>query len=248
MRRSPRPRTGTTAETHGIRQEIFAVAEDGTSVQLTNDPDVLLWIPQWVADPVVGGDATIVAFGLDFTGGTLVEGGLYRADVTFDTTYDGAVTGLAAPATLYASFPIVTDSGPPEAPDLSSFSFAPDGARFAYRQRSTQKLWVWDAGTSSLLIDGGSSPSWSPDGTKIAYAWQGIYTIKPDGSGNNRLVRARAKTTLRRPSWSPTASHVVYHVSNNITGEFDIYRIGAGGSGKLNLTSDIESATALGWR
>ncbi len=232
------------------RQELFVVDEDGTAVQLTNDPSLMLWMAAWTPDPAVGHDAGVAAIGVDLTNWPSYEGGVYRADLAFSGgSYDNAITGLASAPSLYVDFPLVEDGAPLLVPDVVSCSFAPDGEEFTYRQRSSAQLWVWHDTGPSLLVSEGAYPVWSPDGSKIVYSWLGIYTVNPDGSKNKRIARPNAKTSLIGPSWSPDSASVLYHVSYHTEwGQADIYRIGADGSARKNLTDDIDGpAYSLGW-
>src|SRR5262249_15618878 len=75
-------------------------------------------------------------------------------------------------------------------------------------------------------------PSWSPDGTKIAFSsdnpQQAIYTMNPDGSG----IAAVAQTTILNtwPHWSPDSTRIVFADKN------DLWLVGAGGGPVTQLT------------
>jgi len=59
------------------------------------------------------------------------------------------------------------------------------------------------------------APSWSPDGTKIAYARgssnsaDGIWKMKADGTGQTELYNNKSKND-RNPSWSPDGTKIVF--------------------------------------
>jgi TolB protein len=83
------------------------------------------------------------------------------------------------------------------------------------------------------------SPSWSPDGTRIAYSDRGdpydsteyVITIRPDGSGYRNL------TDGRTPDWSPDSSRIVFAYGGGIcTG---ICTMAANGSGEKPLMTNI---------
>jgi len=79
-----------------------------------------------------------------------------------------------------------------------------------------------------------SSPFWSPDGEKIAFAseregnWD-IYIMDVNGNNAERLISNPASDTA--PAWSPD-SHL--HSSRNE----EIYIMNIDGSGRINLTNN----------
>ncbi len=76
--------------------------------------------------------------------------------------------------------------------------------------------------TANGLGDG--TPSWSPDGTRIAFSRStqthagvisAIYTVRPDGSGLRRIVGGPHGTGTT-PSWSPDGKQLAYQRSSAI--------------------------------
>jgi dipeptidyl aminopeptidase/acylaminoacyl peptidase len=70
-------------------------------------------------------------------------------------------------------------------------------------------LWTTRVGgiPRQLTTDGGSSPSWSPNGRSLAFVRSGrIWTVRANGSGERRLATQPAAT----PAWSPDGRYVAF--------------------------------------
>jgi Tol biopolymer transport system component len=86
------------------------------------------------------------------------------------------------------------------------------------------------------------NPSWSSDGTKIAFdskpgqysADMDIYVMAPDGSGLTNLTNT---PTLREadPAWSPDGTKIVYARLDPEVGTWGIWTMNADGTDQTNL-------------
>ncbi|MFH1105489.1 MAG: septum formation family protein [Actinomycetota bacterium] len=87
------------------------------------------------------------------------------------------------------------------------------------------------------FADRDSSPSWSPDGTELAFRRRvdgnsDVYVMNADGSNVRRLTTDPGFDG--DPAWSPDGSEILF--SSDRSGNFDIWVMNADGSGQVPLT------------
>ena len=130
-----------------------------------------------------------------------------------------------------------------------SYRWSPDGGRIAFvalvfeGEDVFDHLWVMQAdGTGQTkLVEDATSPTWSPDGTGIAYAGTtGIRVINPDGN-NDRALTSEGLRAFQ-PAWSPDGTRIAFVTID----DKDIFVINPDGSGALDLSegeNDDDSPT-----
>jgi TolB protein len=102
-----------------------------------------------------------------------------------------------------------------------------------------------DGPEQTNLTHGGARdfhPTWSPDGTKIAFGSNGdIFTVKPDGTEQNNFTKSDQWD--ENPEWSPNSKKIAFE-SAPVGGE-EIYAIKADGSEQTNLTKELGTLDAM---
>lgn len=247
------------------RWEIFAISASGSTVQLTDNPEVEIlgvslegsnvqdlggW-PQWMvvhsAEPRWCCDDTKVSYwARRWENGGLVEGseGLYEAEVDWSSR-DTEPTKLDVNLQPYSGL-------------LGGYFYdwSPDGERIVYEDAGA--IFVLDVGPDAqpCKIASGSGAEWSPvPGTDriVFLSGDDLYSVAPNGSDQTLIVSRsdNRKEGLYGAAWSPNATHVAYSVRKN-RGQLHVYRANAQGEYETNLTEDLVTkdtqAFVIGWR
>ncbi len=178
--------------------------------------------PTPTADPALGGKLTF-----------------YERDS--DGTYDLYAMNANGSSRVRLSTGLKTQGEPKWNPDSNSILFA------AMPYSNTQQIFhlrlVAGAVKPSNLSNNSydeTFPSWSPDGSRIAFAsnrtggYQ-VYTMKPDGSDVQPLTLSQKYGYSGWPVWSPDGKRIAY-TAGGTPDQTEIYVINADGSSAQQLT------------
>lgn len=155
---------------------------------------------------------------------------VYRSDCVWTVNPDGSgATSLTGQSTCSA-LPL---------------SVSPDGRRIAYSKSPSgggpTQVWLMNSdGSNQAQLAIGLAPTWSPDGTKIAFIRQNsspagyaeIWSIESDGSNLKRLIGAYPTlpvTHFYNLKWSPDGTEFAIEA-------LDIWTVAADGSSYLRIT------------
>ena len=194
------------------------------------NPTKIVGNPNGIGSPAWSPDGTKLAF----VG--LLAGPYGAYGRIFIVNRDG--TGLRQVSPEVAVTDYQFDTGP---------SWAPDGTRLVFSRNGVLSL--INADGSGLISTGvsGAEPAWSPDGTQIAYGsigggGDGLFVM--DGTFTSRRLTTPVEAD-QMPRWSPTGTQLVFDRVES--GVFQIYKMGADGSGVTKLSTVPQSDAFPSW-
>jgi dipeptidyl aminopeptidase/acylaminoacyl peptidase len=134
-------------------------------------------------------------------------------------------------------------------------AWSPDGSRIAFTWTVSSPNVITDEEIFLMNADGSglvrlthndtsfvqptdSSPTWSPDGSRIAFhsfrdGSSDVYTMRPDGTG---LTRVTGDGPDHYPAWSPDGTKIAVANQRSEYPGYEIVLVGADGSGETRVT------------
>jgi Tol biopolymer transport system component len=120
-----------------------------------------------------------------------------------------------------------------------TWSAGPSGGRIAFTRNRAGREDVYTVrpdgtGLERVTRRGGSGPSWSPDGSRLAFERRGnVHVVRADGGGMRRVTRDFGG----QPAWSPDGRRIAFVRTLTNPEVQRIYTIGVDGRGLRLVTS-----------
>ncbi|PYO98538.1 MAG: hypothetical protein DMD60_04015 [Gemmatimonadetes bacterium] len=190
----------------------------------------------------------------DGTGQTRVRDAPGANDFLPSWTPDGThlvfvtTSRLALIARDGTGFTPLTTTGTAYTPSVSL-----DGTRIAFSQQnsgSDYDIWVMNIdGTNAHRVTSDAAyedhPTWSPDGTRIAFTRDyAIYVMDADGANVRRLSPA-GTTNDGGPAWSPDGTRIAFHSGAGVPAH--IYTVKPDGTALTPLTGGLDNDYFPAW-
>lgn len=124
--------------------------------------------------------------------------------------------------------------------DYPLSSWSADNEQIIFARNGVRK--IDSDGGNEILLSSGKSPSWSHDGSRIAYIddYTSLYVMDSDGSNKDTLAgNGMQPDTTNVPKWSPDDNTLI--ASNQVNGQNELYLMDSDGSNFRMLTNQSSS-------
>ncbi len=215
---------------------IYSIRPDGSDLTQISDP--VSANGGWDSAPTGSPDGLKIAFTYQPNGGdyheiwTMAADGSGRAQLTFPDSFLGDAAPVWSPvggSIAFASY-VDPDRASVAANDREIYVVDREGA---HRTRLTNRQ-VCGPGCAPSY-----SPTWSPDGQRLAYTNKGIWVMDVDGSNQMLLV-----SDGRDPAWSPEGTRIAFLRTDtrpSVPSDYlDIWTTDLEGANQVNLTSSLD--------
>lgn len=227
--------------------EVFAMDADGSNeVNLTNNNEVHDVGPAWFPN------GRKIAFASHRRGGGYQGGGNNWELWVMTLDASGDPVGPPTRLTRNAAF----DTSPAVSPDGRKIAFSSDrdGDFDIYvmltrpEGPNNRPVKLTDNATAH-----DEAPDWSPDGTKLAFAGNGTFALDilvmkpvPEGPTNRpKNLTSKSAADDSSPAWSPDGRQIAFQ-SDRPVNNHEVWRMGADGSNKVQLTNEEVGVRAGG--
>ncbi|MDR9414846.1 MAG: IPT/TIG domain-containing protein [Gracilimonas sp.] len=130
--------------------------------------------------------------------------------------------------------------------DLLAPDISPDGQSVLFWGASgIHKL----SSSGEEVLASGSEPSWSPDGTQIAYlVGDDMYTMNADGSNQVQITSEENTNEVESPAWSPNGERIIFRCDQGFgNGANQLCIVNSDGTNLTVLTNNEYTYRAPAW-
>ena len=128
-------------------------------------------------------------------------------------------------------------------------AFPGQNGKIAFLDPTGNQIYKMDPdGTNVAHVTAGLNPTWSPDGTRLAFddGEGDIWVVNEDGTSLRRITNGGSGTHNSQPAWAPDGQRLVFN-SRRDGSDWDLYVIGVDGSGEVQITNHPAGESEPAW-